>query len=77
MTDIKQLDELPRGRRLNGAMQAEMAGISAATICRLHRLGQTPWRVYKKIGTRCVQWMADSADVLDWLKANAREPETN
>lgn len=68
-------DELPRGRWLNGSQQAKMVGISKATMSRLHRRGVTPWAVYKKVGTSSIQWIADSADVQDWLASNCIKAE--
>jgi hypothetical protein len=63
--------EIPRGRWLNPAEMAKMTGMSL--VYKHLRFGTLPWKVYPKAGVTSLQWIADSEDVQDYLKNNARE----
>jgi predicted DNA-binding transcriptional regulator AlpA len=64
--------ELPRGRWLNPAEMAKMAGMSLSLVYKHLRFGTLPWKVYPKAGVTEQQWIADSEDVQDYLKNNAK-----
>jgi predicted DNA-binding transcriptional regulator AlpA len=63
--------EIPRGRWLNPAGMAKMAGMSLNLVYKHLHHRTIPWKVYPKVGVTSLQWIADSEDVQDYLKNNA------
>jgi predicted DNA-binding transcriptional regulator AlpA len=61
------MTERPRGKWLSVKEQAEKTGLSKSTIYHWKGAGILPWRCQFLTKTK---WVADSADVDDWLEAS-------
>jgi predicted DNA-binding transcriptional regulator AlpA len=65
--------ELPRGRWLSPGEIAEMSGMSRSLVYKHLKNRTLPFPVYPKIGT-FGQWIADSADIQDFLARSMVKP---
>jgi predicted DNA-binding transcriptional regulator AlpA len=65
------MTERPRGKWLSVREQAEKTGLSESWIYHQKAAKTLPWRVQQLTKTK---WVADSADIDDWLEAAGVPP---